>query len=1345
MCEMEPKYKGTTIRTGYLYNVAVNNITINTSSDTFNYNSNSSSFEKLQSSRNFSEINTFSALKLFFVSEDGQDWFTNLVHLPYFYVGLSNDNYLDHVKHFLEQNVKGLVEKVYREDLSRPNHIKNPKLSKQATKRSFLKISFATIDLLRQGLQYIRSIKSRYKDSNAYDTSKLNNNACLRFSHVKQHLNNLCNDQFNDFNPDCLAYIDECYEADVRYITRVLIDKNIRCASWYNVEIASTDNLTLSLNQIDRTILPPLNVLAWDIECYKAPLKFPDMEVDPIILISFMFNGQGYLLVNREYVSHDIEDFSYKPNHDLSGAGTFRVFNEPNEYAIISRFFECVKNLGTHILVTYNGDNFDFPYLYRRAQINNVRNPLANIKNMENKFTRSEFLNMDCYKWVERDSYLPNGSRTLKQVCRIKLKYNPAEVDPEEMITLAINDPQTLATYSVSDAVATYYLYIKFIHNFVLALSYIIPLAVEDVLRQGSGTLCENLLMAEAYAKEIIFPNKHQSESSSYYKDENTGKFHLIYDDSYVGGKVETLRCGLYRDDLPEQFTIDHNAYQQLIDNIAETISHWGKNLNPPKHCSCSVDTLEHNESDLIVGKMDRNLHYFTNIRDIYDEIHSKLTYLKNAKQLYCLPKVIHLDVGAMYPNIILTHRLQPTAIVNEEFCSKCSYYSEAHECQKRMKWKRKIEISPIDHSHIMPILNELKTRVYKPTQRKFYNSVTNIASEDDISDFGSDSDGENINLKKPEAKVTSVKWNQLSAKEQNTELMKAVKAYSLKTTQKSKLVKEVEVESIVCQRENPFYVNTVLKFRDRRYVFKRNVKQAERIKHNILQSSVVDIVKLKEINESILINDSLQLAHKCILNSFYGYVKRNGSRWFSMEMGAIVTFTGSQIIEFARKLIDKIGIAIELDTDGIWCMLPEKFPFIFNLQYFVCTCGTNQKLDKLTFEYPTNMLNLLIDKNWANTQYLEYDELTEKYRIERHNHVEFELDGPWYGMFLPASEKSEELLKKRYVVYNHQKCISELKGFEIKRRGELQLIQRFQEEIFGKFALGTTKQEAFSHAAAVGIRWRRTLDDKAKCISDDMELFDLLMSKSVIKKSVLEQPNMKGFGITTARRLSELLNNPMYIQDRNVSTQFLITNKPSDADKTARAIPIQLFLSEDTTRHAFISKWLKVSLSQASQLNSRDILDWDYYRQRLDIQLLKLICIPCIIQGVPNPIPFIKIPDWLYRKERSLNPSQGRITAFFASKPAQLVDSKDSNKCASKGDVIDLTTQIVECDKEVLVIDSDGEKTPIDVDSIISQEITRLRGKWSFHILVSTKLARICYGAKWAVLRQFPTTCILF
>lgn len=56
---------------------------------------------------------------------------------------------------------------------------------------------------------------------------------------------------------------------------------------------------------------------------------------------------------------------------------------------------------------------------------------------------------------------------------------------------------QMMASYSVSDAVATYYLYMTYVHPFIFSLATIIPMPPDEVLRKGSGTLCEMLLMVQ--------------------------------------------------------------------------------------------------------------------------------------------------------------------------------------------------------------------------------------------------------------------------------------------------------------------------------------------------------------------------------------------------------------------------------------------------------------------------------------------------------------------------------------------------------------------------------------------------------------------------------------------------------------------------------------------------------------------------------------------------------------------------------------------------------------------------------------------------------------------------------
>ncbi len=64
---------------------------------------------------------------------------------------------------------------------------------------------------------------------------------------------------------------------------------------------------------------------------------------------------------------------------------------------------------------------------------------------------------MDAFMWVKRDSYLPQGSQGLKAVCKAKLKYNPDELDPEDMLPYASEKPQVSLQSS--------YIYILYTEN----------------------------------------------------------------------------------------------------------------------------------------------------------------------------------------------------------------------------------------------------------------------------------------------------------------------------------------------------------------------------------------------------------------------------------------------------------------------------------------------------------------------------------------------------------------------------------------------------------------------------------------------------------------------------------------------------------------------------------------------------------------------------------------------------------------------------------------------------------------------------------------------------------------
>jgi DNA polymerase epsilon subunit 1 len=79
----------------------------------------------------------------------------------------------------------------------------------------------------------------------------------------------------------------------------------------------------------------------------------------------------------------------------------------------------------------------------------------------------------------------------------------------------------------------------------------------------------------------------------------------------------------------------------------------------------------------------------------------------------------------------------------------------------------------------------------------------------------------------------------------------------------------------------------------------------------------------------------------------------RKGARWYSMEMAAMVTHVGANIISDAKSFVDNIGKPLELDTDGIWCLLPKAFPENFTIEF--------KDGKKAKFQYPCCLLNYII------------------------------------------------------------------------------------------------------------------------------------------------------------------------------------------------------------------------------------------------------------------------------------------------------------------------------------------------------------------------------------------------
>ena len=86
-----------------------------------------------------------------------------------------------------------------------------------------------------------------------------------------------------------------------------------------------------------------------------------------------------------------------------------------------------------------------------------------------------------------------------------------------------------------------------------------------------------------------------------------------------------------------------------------------------------------------------------TNYDEVREEIASTLRDLRDTPNRMETPLIYHLDVGAMYPNIILTNRLQPSAIVSETTCAKCVHNNPESDCKRPLQVSMTPRLPP-DH-----------------------------------------------------------------------------------------------------------------------------------------------------------------------------------------------------------------------------------------------------------------------------------------------------------------------------------------------------------------------------------------------------------------------------------------------------------------------------------------------------------------------------------------------------------------------------------------------------------------------------------------------------------------------
>ena len=244
-------------------------------------------------------------------------------------------------------------------------------------------------------------------------------------------------------------------------------------------------------------------ILSFDLEV-RNPHGMPNSEEDEIIMIGVASNFGINQVISTKTNSENRDDF---------------VNQVSSEREMIQEFVKIIKDNNIDILVGYNSDNFDFPYLKDRAKLLSVDLDIG-MDESDVKYIRRGYANaaslkglihVDLYLVMRR--YMSLERYTLERVYYELFGEEKIDVPGEQIFEFWDNGGEELDNlfdYSLDDVIST----LKIAEQTLplnLELTRIIGQPLFDVSRMATGQQAEWFLVKQAYFDDEVVPNKQGS------------------------------------------------------------------------------------------------------------------------------------------------------------------------------------------------------------------------------------------------------------------------------------------------------------------------------------------------------------------------------------------------------------------------------------------------------------------------------------------------------------------------------------------------------------------------------------------------------------------------------------------------------------------------------------------------------------------------------------------------------------------------------------------------------------------------------------------------------------------
>lgn len=469
----------------------------------------------------------------------------------------------------------------------------------------------------------------------------------------------------------------ETWESDIKYYENYLYDRELIVGKFYktqdgkivphNFELADDVNLALKSLLLDASTtkgivnskefqeyvtqwaellnqpVPKIRRVSFDIEVESEIGRIPDPKIAEKKVTAVGFEDSDGL--KQVFVLRKNGSIDGKSNIPSDVKVVFYAENE--EKKMIEDSFKFIADYP--FVITYNGDDFDMPYLYNRAERLGVKNSENPFYMMRDSATLKQGVHIDLYRTMSNRSF---------QIYAFSHKYTDFSLNTVSLALLGESkidygveldklENYQLAHYCYNDARLTYKLTSfnnDLLMNLLVVISRIARMPIDDIARMGVSQWIRSLLYYEHRHRNALIPRREEIDA----KSQGVLNDAVIKDKKYRGGLVVDPTEGIH-------FNVTVMDFASLYPSIIKVRNLSYETVRCP-HEECKKNTIPDTNhwvctkyngiTSLLIGSLrDLRVNYYKSL--------SKKAKTEEQRQLYtvvsqALKVILNASYGVM-------------------------------------------------------------------------------------------------------------------------------------------------------------------------------------------------------------------------------------------------------------------------------------------------------------------------------------------------------------------------------------------------------------------------------------------------------------------------------------------------------------------------------------------------------------------------------------------------------------------------------------------------------------------------------------------------------------------------